>query len=272
MFCTAMLDAAGGLDSHGNCINHVWISYLRHETWEYSRQISYFGWFILLWPVPGWRKLNTVITLKYCSKWGLEMIAIKLSHITFIILKVCLYKEFCNFSILKSAPQRLFGINLQLQKYMWISTQNIFSVWWMYRIMAEPTASPPLSTRGWPGPVVAALRLRPARQLYSWYLTMCQVCSGDQTQVRCQWSVVCCVSRWSIIVLSDSVGEWAPSFLLVSTPSTQHPAPSTQLTSPRARVCPSLMISQPWPRLQTNITSLIHTALTYLSVCEMEAD
>ena len=31
MFCTAMLDAAGGLDSHGNCINHVWASYLRHE-------------------------------------------------------------------------------------------------------------------------------------------------------------------------------------------------------------------------------------------------
>ena len=28
MFYTAMLDA-GGLDSHGNFINHVWISYLR---------------------------------------------------------------------------------------------------------------------------------------------------------------------------------------------------------------------------------------------------
>ena len=26
MFYTAMLDAAGGLDSHGNCINHVFMS------------------------------------------------------------------------------------------------------------------------------------------------------------------------------------------------------------------------------------------------------
>ena len=56
MFCTAMLDAAGGLESHGNWINHV---RLLPETWEYSRQISSCGSNMIYIVVAGARVRRT---------------------------------------------------------------------------------------------------------------------------------------------------------------------------------------------------------------------